>query len=104
MDTSEQVTGNQDEYRNLVRVLHNALQETDTCAGYALEAEASGNNRLADFFREVQKMHASIAERAEEMLGARCDEAGSDEPRSSTLAQSDPDPGDVSPAETLPSR
>jgi|SRR5215207_5979736 len=104
MDVGEQVTGNNDEYRNLVRVLHNALQEADTCAGYALEAEAAGNSWLADFFREVQKMHTGIAERAEAMFGARDDEADSDDAQSSVSTERDPDPGDVSPAKTLPSR
>jgi hypothetical protein len=64
MEAGEQVTKIKDEYRNLVRVLNNALQEADTCAGYAIEAEATGDSRLADFFRVVQKMHASIVERA----------------------------------------
>jgi len=104
MEAGEQVTRIKDEYRNLVRVLNNALQEADSCAGYAIEAEAAGDSRLADFFREVQKMHASIVERTEEMLGARDDEACSDDPQFNISTQSDPDPGDVSPAKTLPSR
>ena len=104
MEAGEQVRRNKDEYRNLVRVLNNALQEADTCAEYAIEAEAVGNSRFAHFFRDVQKMHASIVKRAEEMLGARDNEACSDEAQSSISTQSDLDPGDVSPAKTLPSR
>ena len=104
MEAGEQVRRNKGEYRNLVRVLNNALQEADTCAGYAIEAEAAGDSLLADFFREVQKMHASIVEWAKEMLGARDDKAFSDDPQSSIPTQSDPDPGDVSSAKTLPSR
>jgi hypothetical protein len=104
MEAGEQVRRNKDVYRNLVRVLNNALQEADTCAGYTIEAEAAGESRLADFFREVQKLHASIVERAEDMLGAKEDEAFSDDPQSSIPIQSDPDPGDVSSAKTLPSR
>lgn len=100
MDTGEQVT-NEKEHRTLVRVIHNALQEADTCAGYALDAEAAGKDQLADFFREVQRMHARIAERAEVMLGAEGDEPRSDDVGSSTPAEGDPDPADVSPGQDI---
>ncbi len=39
MNAEDQTAGNKDEHRNLLKVLHSALQETDRCAGYALEAE-----------------------------------------------------------------
>jgi hypothetical protein len=42
-----------------------SMQETDTCAGYALEAESTGNGRVADFFRGVQKIYVSVAEMAD---------------------------------------
>ena len=42
-----------------------------TRAGYALDAGEAGNERLAEFFREVQETHATVAGRAEEMLGGR---------------------------------
>ena len=55
--------------RNLARVLNDALREADACGGYALEAEAAGNERLAGFFRDVQEMYTSVAGQAEKMLG-----------------------------------
>ena len=55
--------------RNLARVLNNALREANACGGYALEAEAAGNERLADFFRDVQEAYASVAGQAEKILG-----------------------------------
>jgi phage shock protein A len=57
--------------RNLARMLNNALQEADACGGYALDAEAAGNERLAGFFRDVQETYTSVAGRAEKMLGDR---------------------------------
>jgi len=58
-----------DERNNLARVLNNALREADACGGYALEAEAAGNERFAGFFRDVQETYTSVAGRAEKLLG-----------------------------------
>lgn len=92
MDAGEHVGTGEDE-RNLTRVLHNALQEADACAGHASDAEAAGNGRLAGFFRDVQKTYASVAERAEEMLdGERRLPAGVRPGR----VPAEGDPGDVS--------
>ncbi len=95
MDSGEQVTKIKDEHRNLMRVLHNALQEADTCAGYVLGAEVAGNENLADFFREVQRTHARVAERAEGMLVVRDDEPRLTNVRSNAIP-TEGDPGDVS--------
>lgn len=94
MNAEDQTTGHKEEQRNLLKVLHSALQETDRCAGYALEAEETGNERFAIFFREVQMTYTRVAERAEEMLGVREDGAQSANVRSkANPAQGDP--GDV---------
>ena len=69
MEPSEQATGTKDEHYNLVSVLYHALQGADTCDQYALDAETEGNDRYADFFREVQEAHAQIADQAKQMLG-----------------------------------
>jgi|SRR5215216_3749394 len=95
MDANERTTGPTNEHRNLMRVLHNALQEADTCAGYALDAEAAGNENLASFFREVQRTHAKIAEQAEGMLAVRYDEPRPVDIRSNAIP-AEGDPGDVS--------
>ena len=68
-DYGERTTGTKDEHYNLVSVLYHALNGADTCDHYALDAEAAGNERLADFFRQTQNMHTEVAERAKEMLG-----------------------------------
>ena len=82
--------------RNLAMVLNNALREADACDEYALEAEAAGNERIADFFRDVQETYASVAGQAEKILG---DEEG--ERRLPAGVRPDgvaaeEDPGDVS--------
>lgn len=70
MNAHERGTRIEDERHGLERVLHNALREAEACAGYALDAEAVGDDRLAGFFREVQEAHERSAERAEDMLGS----------------------------------
>jgi len=80
--------------RNLARVLNDALREADACGGYALEAEAAGNERFAVFFRDVQETYTSVAGQAERMLA----EGGEGRPvgvRPDGMAAEE-DPGDVS--------
>ena len=79
--------------RNLARVLNNALREADACGGYALDAEAAGNERLAGFFRDVQETYTSVAERAEEILGDEGQLPAGVRPDSVAAGE---DPGDVS--------
>ena len=69
MDYGEQTTGTKDEHYNLVSVLYHALNGADTCDRYALDAEASGDARLAAFFREAQIAQAQMAEEAKQHLG-----------------------------------
>ncbi len=79
--------------RNLARVLNNALREADACGGYALDAEATGNERLASFFRDVQETYTSVAERTEEILGGEGQLPAGRRPDSVVAGE---DPGDVS--------
>jgi hypothetical protein len=69
MDPGEQVTGTRDEHYNLVSVLYHALEGAETCDTYALDAEATGDERLAIFFREAQEVQVGLAERAKMLLG-----------------------------------
>lgn len=69
MDPSEQTTGTRDEHYDLISVLYHALQGADTCSGYALDAEAAGDERLAAFFREAGVMQTQLADRAKGLLG-----------------------------------
>ena len=96
MNAHERGTRIEDERHGLERVLDNALREAEACAGYALDAEAVGDERLAGFFREVQAAHERIAERAEDMLsggGDRLPLVGVP----SSKAPAEGDPGDVAP-------
>ena len=69
MDYGEQITGTRDEHYNLVSVLYHALQGAENCDRYALDADASGDERLATFFREAQVLQTELAERAKGLLG-----------------------------------
>jgi hypothetical protein len=69
MDPGEQITGTRDEHYNLISVLYYALQGADTCSGYALDAEAAGDERLATFFHEAGVMQTQLADRAKGLLG-----------------------------------
>jgi hypothetical protein len=68
-DYGERTTGTKDEHYNLISVLYHALHGADNCDHYAMDAEASGDERLAAFFREAQAAQVQIAERGKELLG-----------------------------------
>ncbi len=69
MDYGERITGTRDEHYNLISVLYHALHGAENCDRYAADAEVTGDERLAAFFREAQGMQSQVAERAKEMLG-----------------------------------
>ncbi len=69
MDPGEQTTGTRDEHYDLVSVLYHALHGAETTEAYILDAEAAGDERLAEFFREAQATQRELAERAKGMLG-----------------------------------
>jgi len=68
-DFGERTTGTRDEHYNLISVLYHALHGADNCDHYAMDAEASGDERLGSFFREAQAAQVQIAERGKELLG-----------------------------------
>jgi hypothetical protein len=69
MDFGERTTGTRDEHYNLISVLYRALHGAENCDRYASDAEISGDERLAAFFREAQVLQTELAERAKGMLG-----------------------------------
>lgn len=69
MEPGEQVTGTRDEHYDLVSVLYHALHAAETMEAYIQDAEATGDERLASFFREAQAMQRRLAERTKGMLG-----------------------------------
>ena len=68
-DFGERTTGTKDEHYNLISVLYHALHGADNCDHYAMDTEASGDQRLTAFFRETQAAQVRIAERGKELLG-----------------------------------
>jgi rubrerythrin len=65
------VTGVRDEHYNLVSILYHALQGAETYDTYIRDAEAVGDQELAQFFRRVQEEERQRAARAKELLGRR---------------------------------
>jgi rubrerythrin len=71
MTTGENVTGVRDEHYNRVSILYHALQGAETYNMYIRDAEAAGDQELAQFFRQVQAEERQRAARAKELLGRR---------------------------------
>jgi hypothetical protein len=69
VDYGEQTTRTRDEHYNLVSVLYHAMHGAENCDRYAADAEVTGDEHKAAFFREAQVMQAHLAERAKELLG-----------------------------------
>ncbi len=65
----EQTTGTRDTQYNLESVLYHVLHGAENCDQYAADAEASGDERLAAFFRETQATQIQAAEQAKRLLG-----------------------------------
>ena len=65
-----------------------------TRARYTLDAEVTGDERLADAFRKVQMMHAGVAGQAEGMLGLKDAEPRLTDVRAGGVAAQG-NPGDV---------
>jgi rubrerythrin len=76
MQKAERMTGTQDVHYNLVSVLYHTLQGAETAVQYISDAEESGDEELARFFREVQEEDRRRAERAKTLLGQRLSQGG----------------------------
>ena len=61
-------TGTDDVTYNLVSVLYHTLQEAETLDKYVRDAEASGNQDVVAFFREVQEANRRRSSRVKELL------------------------------------
>ena len=72
---AEHKTGVRDEIYNVVSVLYHALQGGETCMQYLQDAQETGDQKLVQFFQEVQECHRHLATRAKEVL-AQCLEHG----------------------------
>jgi hypothetical protein len=56
---------------NLVSILYHALQGAETYIDYVEDAEDSGDEELASFFKDVQQEEIRRAERAKQLLAMR---------------------------------
>jgi hypothetical protein len=72
---AEHRTGVRDELYDIVSVLYHALQGGETSMQYLQDAQGSGDQKLVQFFQEVQECHRHLATRAKEVL-AQCLEHG----------------------------
>jgi hypothetical protein len=76
MQKAERTTGTQDVHYNLISVLYHTLQGAETSVQYVSDAEESGDEELARFFRDVQEEDRRRAERAKTLLGQRLSHGG----------------------------
>jgi hypothetical protein len=75
LDTQDQetgeVTGTPDQDYNLVWFLQQCLSNTLRLEIYARDAQRTGDNELADFFRRAQGESKKGAEQSKRLLGER---------------------------------
>lgn len=64
----ERLTGERDVSYDLISVIYHALQGAESCARFAKDALARKDERLAQFFEEVQGSHVEVAQEAKQLL------------------------------------
>jgi len=65
---TEHNTGVKDAVYNIVSVLYHTLQDSETCTEYLQDAQETRDQKLVQFFQEVQECHRHLATRAKEIL------------------------------------
>ena len=70
-DHDENLTGTSNAYYNLVSVMYHSLKGAQTYETYVKDAETSGDQELAQFFRQVQQDETLRADRAKQLLWQR---------------------------------
>lgn len=78
---AEHKIGVKDEVYNIVSVLYHALQGGETCMQYLQDAQGAGDQKLMQFFQEVQECHQHLATRAKEVLAQYLDHGNGHESR-----------------------
>ena len=73
------ITGELDDNYNLIAVVYHALKGAESCARYVKDAEAAGDEQLAQFFEEVRGSHVELAQQAKQFLAERLDPTDLDE-------------------------
>ena len=61
-------TGTDNVSFNLVSVLYHTLQEAETLEKYIRDAEASGDQDVISFFREIQEANRRRSDRTKQLL------------------------------------
>jgi hypothetical protein len=76
------ITGERDDNYDLIAVVYHALKGAESCARYVKDAEAAGDEQLAQFFEEVRGSHVELAQQAKQFLAERLDptDLGEDPP------------------------
>lgn len=69
--SSGQQTGTRDVTYNLVSVIYHALQGAETYDIYVRDAEQSGDQESAQFFRQVKDQNQQAAEQAKKLLAQK---------------------------------
>jgi hypothetical protein len=79
MDGADQgrSTGARDVEYNLISIAYHALQGAETMDMYVSDAERSGDQELAQFFRDVQQQNRTLADRARQLLRREAGGSGS---------------------------
>lgn len=75
-NTSQGDTGTHDVVYNLVSTIYHALQGAETEAMYIADAEASGDQELIQFFRDLKQENARRADRAKQLLTRQLGQQG----------------------------
>ncbi len=71
MAGGQEVTGTRDEHHDLISTLYHLLKGASVSEQYLRDAEAAGDQELAQLFRDWQEEQRNLAERAKNLLGAR---------------------------------
>jgi hypothetical protein len=89
MAGGQEVTGTRDEHHDLISTLYHLLKGASVSAQYLRDAEAAGDQELAQLFRDWQDEQRNLAERAKNLLGARMmnAQAGTGRPAASSTAK-----------------
>ncbi len=69
-------TGARDVEYNLISIAYHALQGAETMDMYVSDAERSGDQELAQFFRETQQQNRTLADRARQLLRRQVSQGG----------------------------
>ena len=69
-------TGARDVEYNLISIAYHALQGAETMDMYVSDAERTGDQELAQFFRDTQQQNRALADRARALLRRQVAQGG----------------------------